>query len=558
MKRVLGLALPGLALALLMAGPAPAGGPASGNWRLSTLALSGNQENTNWILKLDNRDGKLKGTLVAFNPDYKGAGLVYIGATGETIVVVVKTSAGEQTFEGRLSKDGKKIVGVLTSDSRTSPAYMAPTEFKELEPTDIVTKLGINEMDQATDALRTNPAEAFKLYRQVLEKHPNTFAASRAAVLLLQRPQAEATPEEMRAWAEMAKKSAADFGTAWSADVLADVATALLTRKQTALALAYAQQAEKTLDSKSAVGLQMKVLQALANILGAAGQTAEQKQVAARLAKLEQALDAEYLAKVPPFKGTPFAGRKGKSDRVVVLEMFTGAECPPCVAADVAFDVLHKTYKATDLVLLQHHLHIPGPDPMTNADTEARAKYYQIGGTPTAFVNGVKKSVGGGGMAAGENKYNEYRGIIDPLLETDAACKLTASAKRTNSKIRIQADVAGLQNAGKNMKIRLFLVEETVRYVGGNKLRLHHHVVRAMPGGVDGEAVINANHTVKHEMDVDELRQTLTTYLENYAAKRPFPRADRPMNLQALRVIALVQDDSTQEILQAVQCDVVE
>ena len=55
--------------------------------------------------------------------------------------------------------------------------------------------------------------------------------------------------------------------------------------------------------------------------------------------------------------------------RVVVVELFTGAECPPCVSADVAFDALLETYKPNEVVLLEYHLHIPGPDPLTNADS---------------------------------------------------------------------------------------------------------------------------------------------------------------------------------------------
>jgi hypothetical protein len=44
----------------------------------------------------------------------------------------------------------------------------------------------------------------------------------------------------------------------------------------------------------------------------------------------EAARDKEYLARVPPFKPDTFAGRKGKSERVVAMELFTGAQCP-CV-----------------------------------------------------------------------------------------------------------------------------------------------------------------------------------------------------------------------------------
>src|SRR5262249_1815173 len=140
----------------------------------------------------------------------------------------------------------------------------------------------------------------------------------------------------------------------------------------------------------------------------------------ARLDKLNAHLDEEYHQKVPNFKPTAYEGRKSKSnDRVALMELFTGAECPPCVAADVGFDGLIKTYKPTDVVLLQYHLHIPGPDPLTNADTEARAKYYpELRGTPSTFFNGKAEYGGGGPMANSENKYKEYRSVIDQDLET--------------------------------------------------------------------------------------------------------------------------------------------
>ena len=49
-----------------------------------------------------------------------------------------------------------------------------------------------------------------------------------------------------------------------------------------------------------------------------------------------------------------------------------------------------KTYKPNDVIFLEYHLHIPGPDPLANKDTEEREKYYgkAIEGTPTMFVDG--------------------------------------------------------------------------------------------------------------------------------------------------------------------------
>ena len=75
------------------------------------------------------------------------------------------------------------------------------------------------------------------------------------------------------------------------------------------------------------------------------------------------------------------------------------------MAADVAFDALLKTYKPTDLVLVQYHMHIPGSDPMTNPDTIARWDYYRkhfpenIRGVPSSLFNGKPAGGGGGGMS---------------------------------------------------------------------------------------------------------------------------------------------------------------
>ncbi|MCI0380744.1 MAG: hypothetical protein L0215_24435 [Gemmataceae bacterium] len=279
--------------------------------------------------------------------------------------------------------------------------------------------------------------------------------------------------------------------------------------------------------------------------------------------KIDEELDREYLAKMPPFKGTPFAGRKTKSDRAVFLELFTGATCPPCVAADLAFDVLTKTYKPSDLVLIQYHIHVPGPDPMTNPDTEARWAYYresfakEVRGVPCSIFNGKPAAYGGGGIANAEKKYASYREVIDPLLEDPAGAKLTAQTSCKGERIDIHVDVSGVGNGDSQKKLRILLAEETVRYAGSNKIRFHHNVVRAFPGGVAGKALTAASSKHKASIDLGELRGQLNKYLDNYqATKRPFANPARPLDFNNLRVIAFVQDDSTRQILQAVQVEV--
>src|SRR5262249_60565694 len=86
---------------------------------------------------------------------------------------------------------------------------------------------------------------------------------------------------------------------------------------------------------------------------------------------------------------TKSAGRKEKSDRGVLVEVWPGAACPPCGGVDLGFDALIKTYQPSEVVMLQYHLHIPRPDPLTNEDSESRSTYYgdAVEGTPTLIAN---------------------------------------------------------------------------------------------------------------------------------------------------------------------------
>ena len=48
----------------------------------------------------------------------------------------------------------------------------------------------------------------------------------------------------------------------------------------------------------------------------------------------------------------------------------------------------------------------------------------------------------------------------------------------------------------------------------------------------------------------------LVKYLDDFGKQRPFPNTDRPLDFKHLKAVALVQDDASREILQAVQVDV--
>jgi hypothetical protein len=78
-----------------------------------------------------------------------------------------------------------------------------------------------------------------------------------------------------------------------------------------------------------------------------------------------------------------------------------------------------------------------------------------------------------------------------------------------------------------------------------------------MPGGIKGFPLTNKSAEQTVSFDPNELKKELRKYLEDFAhTEEPFPRADRPLALKNLKLIAFVQNDATKEILQAVQVDV--
>jgi hypothetical protein len=522
-----------LAVPLLAAATARGDDLAAGTWAVTSLTPDGSKESTNWLLKVESTGGNATATLAAANPAYKDAAVKSFTVKGDNVRVVLFNGFGEVVFEGKVAgKNGMKVVGVLGADDVIYPAWMAPTDLTALAKADLI--------------------------------KPTSAAGGLVALAKLRTMPKGADADDLARWADAASKDAAVYGPAWQASANATIATALLRHPgQAGRAVQYAEVAERSLDEAAPPARRIKVLEALALALQSAGKDDGARRALEQVAKLDTVLDKAYLAEGLPFKPDVFAGRKTDSRRAVVLELFTGAQCPPCVAADLAFEGLQKTYKPAELVLVQYHLHIPGPDPMTNSDTEARWKHYQkafgkkIGGVPTAIVNGKGVKVGGGGSAFAGKLYAGYRDMIDPLLDTPAACEVKATARRQGEQVDIQAEVTGLANPGTDKKLRLLLVEELVRYAGSNKIRMHHHVVRAMPGGADGQAITEKDSQVKASVVVPELRKTLTGYLDDFVATRgPLPRAIRPMEMHDLRVVAFVQDDATQEILQAVEVEV--
>jgi hypothetical protein len=508
---------------LLLAAAAVASAAApDGNYKF-TLLVEG-EEATPWIIRFENKDGKLTGEVAASQPRFAAGRFTDVTFKNDVLRFVFELKGKQKAgFEGKVSVDGKMVRGVFMQGDHVLPAQLQSTVMTAFNPLDVY-------LDMLAQADST-PSQVFHA----------------AQVLLSHAGKNKAKVEDVRTWANRASKAAEPFGLLWQREMALRIGEILSQSEEyVPVALQYIRQAERMLQPGDKVAVQERTLSLLAGALTKAGKADEAKDIIARVEKLEA---------VAP---TKFPGRK-TGDRVAVVELFTGAECPPCVGADLAFDALGKTFKPSEVVLLQYHLHIPGPDPLTNSDTVARKRYYgnDIEGAPSIFFNGKVQDFGGGTFGDAQELYQMYVEGLTPLVEKPARVKLKVSALLQGTRIAITAEASDLDDPGDKMRLRLALVEKEVVYRGGNRVPRHHHVVRALPGGADGIPLKEKSGKQTVTVDLDNLRKQLNAYLDEAAKDLQFPRKDRPLELKDLLVVAFVQNDVTKEILQAAQTAVV-
>lgn len=504
----------------------------TGHWKM-TILEDGSQVSF-WLLALEEKAGKLTGSAEPLGKVPPTA-LNDPKVTGDLLEYSLKVQKGPTFhFQGRLPKaQGKKILGSLERNDMMIPVIME----------------------------RTGAKNAFELERDILTRTPNDPHVFGAVLSLVGQAKEKKVPaKEVRDWVDTALRSADNFGPRWQLDVAQQLVEALM-RKDAypEVAVAAARQAEKMMTGKTPLEARLRLLTTLGTALKNAGKTEQTKEVDQRIDKLENVAYKEYTAKALEFPVAKYTGRRGKSERAVLVELFTGAQCPPCVGADLAFDALSKTFNAKEVVLLEYHLHVPQPDALTNSDTVARANYYgdeKVRGTPTVLFDGKVSPVGGGAREDAPDVYKDYRKIAETLLEAPAGAQIQASAAFKSGKIYIKATVRDLAKPGDKIKLRLALVEDWARYKGRNGLSYYHQVVRAFPAGAAGLALTKKDSEQNAIVDLTELRGDLTKYLDRAGKEEPFLDGQRPMRLRNLSVVAFVQNDATQEVLQAAQVPV--
>jgi hypothetical protein len=273
---------------------------------------------------------------------------------------------------------------------------------------------------------------------------------------------------------------------------------------------------------------------------------------------LEATLDEMYAKSLPKFDATPFERPKTREPRLVLAELFTGAECPPCVGIDLAFEAALERFKPQDLALLVYHQHLPGPDPMTNPSTEKRLKFYNVRGVPTHYVDGKTDGAGGAGA---DQAVRYFTRSISPSIEKAFAvqpeARLDLKASVTGSGIRVRASVGRVASKSDKLRLHIVLTEERLRYHGGNGIRYHPMVVRAMAGADANGFAVPAGKGARAEWVFDltkilaENRKSIDEFLSKPfrggTEKPTFSSRMDDIDPKRLVVVAFVQDEDPKQ-----------
>ena len=246
----------------------------------------------------------------------------------------------------------------------------------------------------------------------------------------------------------------------------------------------------------------------------------------------------ELEGRIPEFHPLPPdapASRPARRPRGILVEIFTGAQCPPCAAADLAVDGLDEAWPETDVVALAWHLPIPAPEPMVAPCSDARAERYGVRGTPTIVVGGNHAFSGGG-------KPDQAQTVFDKLLgeyrEAEAERhdpRVGGVARRDGDAVAVELKIDG---AADGLVFHAALVEKVIAFPGRNAIVFHRQVARAHMSGRGKDGAYGGSWSLK------SVASDLDARVSEIEERGPFKIRPTTPNPDLLSVVAWIENAS--------------
>jgi hypothetical protein len=289
-------------------------------------------------------------------------------------------------------------------------------------------------------------------------------------------------------------------------------------------------------------------------------------------------MDQEYAKTFSnPVKEAALQLRTGASHPVVLDELFTGADCEPCTAPDLATEAMLNSSTRDEFVLVVYHNNAPSSDPLTNDVGEDRAKYYGTkGSTPHTFLNGKEVDLEEGLGTHAQIAADQLVSATNKLLAAPAGPSLSVAASASNGVIEVSVN-GKPHNALSKSHLQVLLLENPVSYSGRNTLRFHPMVVRASAertAGATGFPIaagapvsrktsfhldkIEQDNLAYYDESVQDLLKRLSAAIASGAFDKKevekmgeFPEHKNRIDPNHLAVVAFLQDDATKKVLTA-------
>ena len=269
-------------------------------------------------------------------------------------------------------------------------------------------------------------------------------------------------------------------------------------------------------------------------------------------------LEKLVAGKVPGFGvGNKFRPTKeNSSNRCVLAMLFTGAHCPPCLGADLAFDGILSHFPSKWVTVLEYHLPIPAPEPLVSEPALRQFDFMGFNGTPVAVFDGVETISGGGPENKKEEIWLKYKEKLLARLKVPAKHEIEAELTVKDGSLRGKIRVKGPAVAG--ARLHALVVEKGVLFPGRNKVVIHHAVVRGSvfgsSSGVAFRPDADGRFATSFEKSLSAVREELEDVLDEIEADSGTTFGMRPTRLdpEQLGLVIFLQAPSG-EILQARQ-----
>lgn len=270
---------------------------------------------------------------------------------------------------------------------------------------------------------------------------------------------------------------------------------------------------------------------------------------------LQESLEREFEVLLSSYQ-VPEIELPDPNGKQVLIELFTGTACPPCIAPDLAFTVVRDRLPQDRVILLQYHVHVPAIDPLTCQESQARYGYYNPSGVPTAIVNGrVHENLAGDASAVP----GVLQLLVDEVVEELSAqatmqidAKVTPAADGTSTfEATVKAD-----EISDRWRLHAALAESEVRYRGYNGVPVHNMVVRKLFTPSQGQEPAGDSLTIQGSIDPAAIRKDLKKQMDVLRERREIQFADGPLDLDDLVLVVFVQDVQNRRVRQVVSVPV--